>query len=45
MALGAVWAGSSQELPPEPLDATIIFAPVGALVPLALEAVRKGVAR
>ena len=41
-SLGAVWAGSSQELPPEPLDAAIIFAPVGALVPLALKAVRKG---
>lgn len=41
-SLGAVWAGGSQELPPEPLDAAIIFAPVGALVPLALKAVRKG---
>jgi propanol-preferring alcohol dehydrogenase len=41
-ALGAVWAGGSEELPPEPLDAAIIFAPVGALVPLALGAVRKG---
>jgi propanol-preferring alcohol dehydrogenase len=41
-ALGAVWAGGSDELPPEPLDAAIIFAPVGALVPLALKAVRKG---
>jgi propanol-preferring alcohol dehydrogenase len=41
-ALGAVWAGGSEELPPEPLDAAIIFAPVGALVPLALRAVRKG---
>ncbi|HTV97337.1 MAG TPA: zinc-dependent alcohol dehydrogenase family protein [Steroidobacteraceae bacterium] len=40
--LGAVWAGSSEEPPPEPLDAAIIFAPVGALVPLALKAVRKG---
>jgi propanol-preferring alcohol dehydrogenase len=40
--LGAVWAGGSGELPPEPLDAAIIFAPVGALVPLALRAVRKG---
>ena len=37
--LGAVWAGSSEESPPEPLDAAIIFAPVGALVPLALRAV------
>lgn len=40
--LGAVWAGSSDEAPPESLDAAIIFAPVGALVPRALEAVRKG---
>ncbi|MBN9026921.1 MAG: zinc-dependent alcohol dehydrogenase family protein [Rhizobiales bacterium] len=41
-SLGAVWAGSSEESPPEPLDAAILFAPVGALVPLALRAVRKG---
>jgi propanol-preferring alcohol dehydrogenase len=41
-ARGAVWAGASDELPPEPLDAAIIFAPVGALVPAALKAVRKG---
>ena len=41
-SLGAVWAGGSDELPPEPLDAAIIFAPVGALVPLALKAVKKG---
>lgn len=40
--LGAVWAGASGETPPEPLDAAIIFAPVGELVPLALRAVRKG---
>ncbi|WP_126402155.1 zinc-dependent alcohol dehydrogenase family protein [Blastochloris tepida] len=40
--LGAVWAGGSDELPPELLDAAIIFAPVGALVPAALKAVRKG---
>jgi propanol-preferring alcohol dehydrogenase len=40
--LGAVWAGGSQETPPELLDAAIIFAPVGALVPLALKAVKKG---
>jgi propanol-preferring alcohol dehydrogenase len=40
--LGADWAGGSDELPPEPLDAAIIFAPVGALVPAALRAVRKG---
>jgi propanol-preferring alcohol dehydrogenase len=36
--LGAVWAGGSQELPPEPLDAAIVFAPDGALVPSALRA-------
>jgi alcohol dehydrogenase, propanol-preferring len=36
------WAGSSDELPPERLDAAIIFAPAGELVPLALKAVRKG---
>jgi propanol-preferring alcohol dehydrogenase len=42
MALGCEWAGSSEEGPPEPLDAAIIFAPVGGLVPLALRAVRKG---
>jgi propanol-preferring alcohol dehydrogenase len=41
-SLGAVWAGGSDELPPEPLDAAIIFAPVGALVPAALCAVKKG---
>ncbi len=40
--LGAVWAGNSDELPPERLDAAIVFAPVGALVPLALRAVDKG---
>ncbi len=40
--LGAVWAGGSDEPPPEPLDAAIIFAPVGALVPLALRAVAPG---
>ncbi len=40
--LGAVWAGSSDELPPEPLDAAIIFAPVGELVPASLRAVAKG---
>ena len=39
--LGAVWAGGSNETPPEPLDAAIIFAPVGALVPAALAATRK----
>ena len=41
-SLGAVWTGGSDELPPEPLDAAIIFAPVGALVPAALKAVKKG---
>jgi alcohol dehydrogenase, propanol-preferring len=40
--LGAVWAGGSDEAPPEPLDAALIFAPVGALVPAALAATRKG---
>ncbi|MFW6330415.1 MAG: zinc-dependent alcohol dehydrogenase family protein [Gemmatimonadota bacterium] len=39
-SLGAAWAGASTEAPPEPLDAAIIFAPVGPLVPLALRAVR-----
>jgi propanol-preferring alcohol dehydrogenase len=41
-SLGAAWAGNSSAMPPEPLDAAIIFAPVGALVPLALRAVKKG---
>ncbi|HLN39125.1 MAG TPA: zinc-dependent alcohol dehydrogenase family protein [Xanthobacteraceae bacterium] len=40
--LGAQWAGSSEEKPPAELDCAIIFAPVGALVPSALSAVRKG---
>jgi propanol-preferring alcohol dehydrogenase len=40
--LGAAWAGSSEEDPPEALDAAILFAPVGSLVPRALKAVRKG---
>ena len=40
--LGAVWAGGSDEPPPEPLDAALLFAPVGALVPAALQAVTKG---
>jgi alcohol dehydrogenase, propanol-preferring len=40
--LGAAWTGGSDELPPEPLDAAILFAPVGALVPQALNAVKKG---
>jgi propanol-preferring alcohol dehydrogenase len=42
LSLGAEWAGSSTESPPEELDAAIIFAPVGELVPLALAAVAKG---
>jgi alcohol dehydrogenase, propanol-preferring len=41
-SLGAVWAGGSDEMAPEPLDAAIIYATAGALVPLALKAVRKG---
>jgi len=41
-SLGCTWAGESEELPPEELDAAILFAPVGALVPAALKAVRKG---
>ena len=41
-SLGAVWAGDSDLPPPEPLDAAIIFAPAGRLVPLALRAVAKG---
>ena len=40
--LGATWAGDSDVMPPEPLDAAIIFAPVGALVPLALRALAPG---
>ena len=40
--LGAVWTGDSDTAPPEPLDAAIIFAPVGELVPAALKAVAKG---
>jgi propanol-preferring alcohol dehydrogenase len=40
--LGAVWAGGSNEMPPELLDAAIIFAPVGSLVPAALRATAKG---
>jgi propanol-preferring alcohol dehydrogenase len=42
LSLGAEWAGGSDEKPPAPLDAAILFAPVGALVPAALAAVRKG---
>ena len=41
-SLGAAWAGSSDRMPPQELDAAIVFAPVGALVPAALRAVRKG---
>ena len=41
-SLGAEWAGGSDQPPPEPLDAALIFAPVGALVPAALAATRKG---
>jgi propanol-preferring alcohol dehydrogenase len=41
-SLGARWAGSSDALPPTALDAAIIFAPIGSLVPLALRAIRKG---
>jgi alcohol dehydrogenase, propanol-preferring len=41
-SLGAEWAGASDELPPEPLDAAIVFAPVGALVPAALRALDRG---
>jgi propanol-preferring alcohol dehydrogenase len=41
-SLGATWAGGSDEAPPQALDAAIIFATVGDLVPLALKAVRKG---
>ena len=41
-SLGAEWAGGSDELPPAPLDAAIIFAPAGELVPAALRAVAKG---
>ncbi|MCP1230642.1 zinc-dependent alcohol dehydrogenase family protein [Acetobacter indonesiensis] len=40
--LGAKWAGGSDEQPPEPLDAAIIFAPTGSLVPAALKVLRKG---
>lgn len=42
LSLGAVWAGASGELPPEELDAAIIFAPAGELVPAALRAVARG---
>jgi propanol-preferring alcohol dehydrogenase len=42
LELGAAWAGDSGQAPPEPLDAALIFAPAGALVPAALAAVAKG---
>jgi propanol-preferring alcohol dehydrogenase len=42
LRLGAAWAGDSTEMPPEPLDAAIIFAPIGSLVPAALRATIKG---
>src|SRR5580693_2263152 len=42
LEVGAAWAGGSDEMPPEPLDAAVIFAAVGELVPQALKAVRKG---
>ena len=41
-SLGAAWAGGSDEPPPEELDAALLFAPVGELIPVALAAVRKG---
>jgi alcohol dehydrogenase, propanol-preferring len=41
-SFGAVWAGGSDELPPEPLDSAIVYAPVGSLVPAALRASAKG---
>ncbi len=42
LQMGAIWAGGSDRVPPHELDAAIIFAPVGALIPVALRAVRKG---
>ena len=42
LSLGCAWAGASTDMPPQEMDAALIFAPVGALVPLALKAVRKG---
>jgi alcohol dehydrogenase, propanol-preferring len=41
-SVGAEWAGASGDIPPEPLDAAIVFAPVGGLVPVALSALEKG---
>lgn len=42
LSLGCAWAGASTDMPPQQMDAALIFAPVGELVPLALKAVRKG---
>lgn len=42
LRLGSAWAGDSTEIPPEPLDAAIIFAPIGSLIPAALKATVKG---
>lgn len=42
LELGATWAGGTLDAPPEPLDAAIIFAPAGEIVPAALKALRKG---
>jgi propanol-preferring alcohol dehydrogenase len=42
LSLGVAWAGASEDAPPVPLDAAILYAPVGSLVPAALRAVRKG---
>jgi len=42
LSLGATWAGGSDETPPEPLEAAIVFAPIGSLVPAALRATEKG---
>lgn len=42
LSLGATWAGGSDQLPPEKLDAALLFAPVGALYPQALKAIKKG---
>ena len=39
--LGCVWAGTSRDAPPQPMDAAIIFAPVGALVPMALKSLKR----
>jgi propanol-preferring alcohol dehydrogenase len=42
LRLGAAWAGSSEQAPPDELDAALLFAPIGALIPQALRAVAKG---